>query len=49
MAHMADETHILTRESEQKPAFRWAFYMVLLLAVAHLGIYQNTDFIYFQF
>jgi len=35
--------------AQQKPAFRWAFYMVLLLAVAHLGIYQNTDFIYFQF
>ena len=28
---------------------RWAFYSVLVLAIAHLGMYGNTDFIYFQF
>jgi hypothetical protein len=28
---------------------RWTLYVVMILSILHLGVYSNSNFIYFQF
>lgn len=31
------------------PVIRWSFYVLLILCICYLGVYEETSFIYFQF
>lgn len=35
--------------SEKPLAFRWAMYLLILLWILYFGVFENRDFIYFQF